>query len=499
MTLDDLAPTIVAGAVVVLVAVIGVRFAGRLGVPGLLIYLLIGLVLGTAFPVEFRDPGLATVLGYAALIIILANGGLTTRWDELRPVLWPSVVLASVGLTISVAIVAVPLIWLSGMEPRLALLLAAVLSATDAAAVFSVLRRVNVIPRLRTLLEGEAGFNDAPVVVFVSVLAGSAAVADAWQIPLLVLAELVGGAAVGLAVGFGTRWLMPRLALPSAGLYPIAVVAMLVAAYGIADLLHASGFLAVYVAAVIVGSSRALPHRRAVKGFSDGLSWVAEIGLFVMLGLLVVPDRLVAALSIAAVATVTLLVAARPLAAVASLLPFRWPWRSIGFVSVAGLRGAVPIVFAAIPLGLAMPGAQIVFDATFVVVIVLTLIQTPALPWLSKRLGVSVPPEPGELEVDSAPLDGMRAVVLGLSVPPESELIGVFVREFGLPDESVVSLVIRDDEPVVPDAETRLRAGDGLVIVTTEAARKACERRLRALSTYGRLASWRGDQGEANR
>lgn len=498
MTLDDLGRAIVIGSLVVLVAIIGVRFAGRLGVPGLLLYLAIGMLIGAVSPIGLDDLGLAPVLGYAALILILAHGGLTTRWSELRPVLWPSVALATVGVAVSVTVVALPLIWWADLEPRLAILLGAVLAATDAAAVFSVLRTVPIMPRLRTLLEGEAGFNDAPVVVLVTVVASGALESDPWLIPGLVALEIVGGAVVGVAVGLGTRWLLPRLALPAVGLYPIAVLTLLVGAYGVADLLHLSGFLAVYVSAVIVGSSSALPHRRSVKGFSDGLSWVAEIGLFVMLGLLVEPSRLLQSMGIAVLATVILIVVARPLASVVSMAPFRWPPRCIAFVSVAGLRGAVPIVFASIPLGLGMPGADIVFDATFIVVLMLTLVQTPLLPWVTRRLGVAVVTEPGELEVDSAPLDGMRAIMLGLSVPEDSQLVGVFVRELGLPHGSALSLVIRQGAAVVPHPEMRLRSGDQLVVVSTEAERGATERRLRALSRHGRLALWQGDRGESD-
>jgi cell volume regulation protein A len=502
-TLDGLAQAVVIGGAVVLLAVVGVRFAGRLGLPGLLLYLGIGLLLGnvsTRVPfgpsIGPLDPELATVLGYAALIIILAQGGLTTRWSQLRPVLGPSIALATVGVAVSVTVVALPLIWFAGLDPRIAILLSAVLAATDAAAVFSVLRRVPILPRLRTLLEGEAGLNDAPVVVLVAVVASGAMTAAPWLIPLVVVGELVGGGLIGILIGLGTRWLLPRLALPAVGLYPIAVLTPIVAAYGIADLLHVSGFIAVYLSAVIVGSSSALPHQRAVKGFSDGLAWVAEIGLFIMLGLLVDVSRLPAAIGIALAAALLLLVLGRPLSAIIALAPFRWPARCIAFVSVTGLRGAVPIVFAAIPLGLAMPGAEIVFDATFIVVLILTLVQTPALPWVARRLGVAVAQPAGELDVDSAPLDGVNAVMLGLSIPKDSRLVGVFVREIGLPQPAAVSLVIRERSTLVPDSETRLRAGDQIVVVTTPRARDATERRLRAISREGRLAVWRGDAGD---
>lgn len=503
IALDGLGEAVVIGAAVVLLAVVGVRFAGRLGVPGLLLYLGIGLLLGNASTrlpfgptIGPLDPGLATVIGSAALIVILAQGGLTTRWSALRPVLGPSVALATVGIAVSITVVSIPLIWLTGLDPQLAILLSVVLAATDAAAVFAVFRRVSVVPRVRTLLEGEAGFNDAPVVVLVGVIASGSLDAQPWLVPVVVLGELLGGGAVGIVVGLATRWLLPRLALPAVGLYPIAVLTPLIAAYGIADLLHLSGFIAVYLAAVIVGSSDDLPHQRAVRGFSDGLAWVAEIGLFIMLGLLVDVARLPAALGIALTAAVLLLVLGRPLSAVASLVPFRWPARSIAFVSVTGLRGAVPIVFAALALGLAVPGAQVVFDATFIVVLVLTLVQTPILPWLARRTGVVVPTAPGELDVDSAPLDGVNAVMLGLAIPADSRLVGVYVREIGLPHPAAISLVVREGTTLVADGETRLRAGDQVVVVTTPQLRKETERRLRALSRQGRLAQWRGDSGD---
>lgn len=496
MSLDDLAAALSIGAVVVLVAVLGVRLTGRLGVPGLLLFLAIGVALGSVPAFDLNDPRLATVLGYAALILILAEGGLTTRLSALRPVLWPSLVLASVGVGVSVVVVAAPLVWVAGLDLRTALLLAAVLAATDAAAVFSVLRRLHVAPRLRTLLEGEAGFNDAPVVVLVALVSSAAwDTTPLWTVPVVVALEIAGGAAVGVAFGLAARWAMPRLALPSAGLYPIAVLAVLVLSYGVADLLHASGFMAVYLAAVVVGSAERLPHRRAVLGFAEGLSWSAEIGLFVMLGMLTDVLELGGAVVPALVAGVALLVAGRPLAAAVSLLPFRLPGRWVAFAGVAGLRGAVPIVFAAIPLGAGVAGGATVFNATFLIVVVLTLLQTPTLPWLVARLGVGRPSEAEELEVESSPLDGMRATVLGIDVPAGSRLAGAYVTELGLPEGAVVSLLVRGERAVVPDATTRLRVGDRLVVVTTTESRETAVRRLRAVSRGGRLARWRGETG----
>jgi len=492
MTLEGLAPALLIGAVIVLVSVVGVRLAGRLGVPGLLLYLLLGLLLGSVSPaLHLQDAQLATVLGYGALVLILAQGGLTTRASQLRPVAWPAIALASVGVAVSIGAVALPLVWVLHLPVQTALLISAVLAATDAAAVFTVLRRLHIGERMRTLLEAEAGFNDAPVAVIVSVIAsGTFGSASWWQLPVLVVAELVGGAAVGLAIGYGSRWLLPRLALPAVGLYPIAALALLVAAYGAAAIIHASGFMAVYVAAVLVGSAARLPHRRSIIGFADGLAWIAEIGLFVMLGALADIGQLPSAIPTALFVAAALVLVARPLAAIISLAPFRWPWSDVGFVAIAGLRGAVPIVFAAIPLGAGLPDARLVFDVTLLVVILLLVLQSPVLSSLGRRLRVVLPEEAVELEVESAPLDGMRASVLGIEVPQGSGFVGAFVVELGLPDGAVVALVVRDGRGLAPDVHTRLRAGDQVLVVTTEEARVAAEKRILAVSRRGRLARW---------
>lgn len=501
MSLQSLAMATLVGSLIVLVAIVGARFAGRLGVPGLLLYLVLGLALGEIFPVlGFDDATFATVLGYSALVLILAHGGLTTRADQLKPVLGPSLALASVGIAISIVIVAVPLIYVFGVDTRIAILLGTVLAATDAAAVFSVMRRIRVNERLRTLLEAEAGFNDAPVVVLVSVVAGSAwETTSGWMIPIYVVAELIGGAAVGIAVGYLSRLVLRRLALPAVGLYPIAALAMIVFAYGFASFLHSSGFMAVYLSAVIIGSTARLPHRKSITGFSDGLSWIAEIGLFVMLGLLADVGRLPESIGLALVTTVLLTIFARPISATLTLLPFRLRAKAIAFTSIAGLRGAVPIVFAAIPLGLGMPGAEIVFDATLLVVLILLLVQTPFIPALGRKIGVCLPEQVRELEVESAPLDGMSAAVLGIDVPQKSALVGVFVSEMGLPQGAVVSLVIREGKASVPDMHTRIKVGDQLIVVATEESQAEAEARIKVLSESGRLAHWYRGKGHTSR
>lgn len=491
--------------IIVLAAVAGVRLAARFGLPGLLFYLALGMLLSDEGlgGVAFDNAELATALGYAGLVIILAEGGLTTRPATVKPVIVPAGILASVGVALSIFLVALPLHWLMDLDLRVAILIGAVLAPTDAAAVFTVARGLRLPSRLQTLLEAESGLNDAPVVVLVVLLSTTAGShLPAWLIPLIVMGELIGGLVMGVLVGLFARWLLPRLALPAAGLYPVAVIALFMLSYGLAVELHMSGFAAVYVTALVLAGSQ-LPHRRSVLGFVEGLAWAVQIGLFVMLGLLVVPDRLADAWAVAALAGACLLFLARPVSVMVSLAPFLrsgWvsrvtrtatmPWQWAAFASWAGLRGAVPIVFATIPLGALGGDGALVFDVTMLLVVVLTLLQSPTMPALARRLGLVRPEQVGELSVEAAPLDTMQAALLHLDIPVGSRVAGAYVTELPLPEGAVISLVVRDELTIVPSSETRVRTGDRLLIVSTLSAREEAERALQAVSRGGRLAGW---------
>jgi cell volume regulation protein A len=495
------------GAAVLLVAVGAVRLSTRLGLPSLLVYLAIGVGIGEAgLGILFNDADLTRALGFCALIVIIAEGGLTARWSTLRPALGLAASLATVGVGVSIVVVGVAVHLILGLDWRLALLYGAVLSSTDAAAVFATLRRLRLPPRLVATLEAESGLNDAPAVLLVVLLSAPTGLTHPWWYEtLFVVYELAAGAAIGYAVGAAGRWTLRHAALPSAGLYPIAAVGLTVLAYAAGAVVHASGFLAVYVAGVVLGNGR-IPHRRAVLGFADGLAWVAQIGLFVLLGLLVSPSRLGAALVPALVVGVALVFLARPLSVVISAVlarPLRGPrrpgnrvgWRGSAFLSWAGLRGAVPIVLATIPLSAGTPGADGLFDAVFVLVVIFTLLQAGTLGPAARLLGVTAPAEPAEIHVETAPLERMHADLLQLDVARGSRLAGVYIDELRLPVGASVTLVVRDGAGFVPGPDTRLRTGDALLIVATATVRDVAERRLRAVSRRGRLARWHGEDG----
>jgi potassium/hydrogen antiporter len=488
------------GAAVLLVAVGAVRFSTRLGLPSLLVYLALGVAIGEAgLGIRFSDVGLTRTLGTCALVVIIAEGGLTARWSTLRPVLGVTAVLSTIGVAVSVAVVGLVVHALLRVDWRLALIYGAVLSSTDAAAVFSTLRRLRLRRRLVAVLEAESGINDAPVVLLVSLLSMAGLGAHPWwEQALLVGYELLAGAALGLLVGFVGAWGLRRAALPAAGLYPLAAVGLTVLAFATGTLAHASGFLAVYTAGVVLGNAR-LPHRIAILGFADGLAWLAQIGLFVLLGLLASPARLPGAVLPALVVGLALVLLARPVSVLLSVTAFRLRWREQAFLSWAGLRGAVPIVLATIPLSEGVPGAGVLFDVVFVLVVVFTLVQGTTLPRLARWLRVTDPDTATELIVESAPLERMRADLIRVEVPPGSRLNGVYVDELRLPLGASVTLVLRNGTGFVPHEKTRLQHGDSLLIVSTVEVRDAAELRLRAVSRYGRLARWRVHDGSPRR
>ena len=395
-----------------LVSVATVRLSVRSGLPSLLLYIGIGVAIGEdGLGISFNSPELTQVLGYSALVLILAEGGLTTSWDGIRRSVAPAALLSTLGVLVSVGVVGLAAHVVLNVSWTIALLVGAVLASTDAAAVFSVLRRVPLPHRLTGLLEAESGFNDAPVVILVLALAAQASSTGSshgawWQLPLIAVAELAGGAAVGLLIGYAGGHLMRGIASSSSGLFSIGVVSLTVLAYAAGALVHASGFLAAYLSALLLGNMR-LPHRAAVRGFAQALGWLAQIGLFVLLGLLASPARMtIQTVGAAIVIGLVLLLVARPLSVMVSLTPFRVPWRDQAFLSWAGLRGGVPIVLATVPLTAGTPNATRIFDLVFVLVVIFTLVQAPALPWVARRLGVTDADRALDLEVESTPPPG---------------------------------------------------------------------------------------------
>jgi cell volume regulation protein A len=496
MTLEQLYLALLAGGLVVLVSIVATRVAVRVGLPSLLLFLGLGLLLGEdVLGIRFDDAQLAQNLGTAALAVILVEGGLTTTWSDIRAVVAPAGVLATAGVGASAGVTALGAHYLLDLGWQQSLLLGAIVSSTDAAAVFSTLRVLPLPRRVKGLLEAESGINDAPSVILVLLLSESPFHVGAGELIGTLAYELAAGAVIGAAFGWLGAISLPRIALPASGLYPLATFGLGIVAFAAAGAAHASGFLAAYLAGVILANS-GLPHRAATRSFAEGFAWLAQIGLFVLLGLLATPHDLPEQILPALVVGLVLLLVARPVAVAVSLLPFRVPVREQAFLSWAGLRGAVPIVLATFPIVHGVRDSGRLLDIVFVLVVVFTLIQGPGIPQVARWLGLVRREATREILVESAPLDLLDAELLTLKIAPRSRLHSVSILELQLPKPSVVTMIIREGRSFVPRTDTQLKAGDELLIVTTRTSRESTEKRLRAVSRSGALAHWFHEYGE---
>ena len=497
MTLHQLYVALFLGGLVLLASIASTRLATGAGLPSLLLFLGVGVLVGEAgLGLHFDNAQLAQDLGTAALGVILVEGGLTTRFSDIRKVLAPASVLATVGVGVSTMVTAAAVHWLLGMDWQLALLLGAIVSSTDAAAVFSGLRVVPRPRRLGGLLEAESGFNDAPAVILALLFSTTPLHLEPGVIAATLVYELAIGTMIGLGCGFLGAMALRRIALPAAGLYPLAAFGLGMLAFAAAGSANASGFIAAYLAGVVL-ANKSLPHRSATRSFAEGSGWLAQIGVFVILGLLVSPDELLDEVVPAVVTGLVLLLLARPISVMVSLIGFRVPWREQVFLSWAGLRGAVPIVLATYPIVAGVPDSWRLLNIVFILVVLYTLVQGPSLRKVAERLDLIPRDTTREIHVDAAPLDVLDAELLTMTVAPGSRLHNVMVLELRLPDPGVVTLIIRAGKPFVPQPMTRLAIGDEVLIVTTTATRDLAERRLRAVSRRGKLAHWFDEYGES--
>ncbi len=451
--------------------------ASRAGVPALVAFLGLGMLLGSDGPggIEFDDAELARKVGVVALVAILFEGGLATSWRRLREVAVPASLLATVGVVITTLLTGLAAQWLFDLTWLESMLLGAVVASTDAAAVFATLRFTHIRRRLARTLEAETGGNDPMAVALTIGLIhwiqnSSYAFGD---LVLLVLRQLSIGLAIGVALGAVAVWSFSRLPPAVGALAPVASVAAAALSYGIADVAEGSGFLAVYLVGLAVGSTPSR-YRRQLVSFHEGLAFLAQVVMFVVLGLLVFPSRLgsvaLAGLALAAL----LMVAIRPIAVWASTAFSRFTNRERALLGWAGLRGAVPIVLGTFTLSAGLKSGETIFNAVFFVVAVSALIQGTTLDWVAVRLRVVslasrtvVPP----LQVE--PLGSLE--LIDFDVSPDHSIAGAAVRELGLPRSALVAVVARGDETIPPRGSTVIRPGDRLFVLAPRDQRPAIE------------------------
>ncbi|HEX5581626.1 MAG TPA: potassium/proton antiporter, partial [Gemmatimonadaceae bacterium] len=411
-------PTAIALAIfgtLMLVSVLFSRASERFGLPVALIFLGIGMLAGSEGigGIAFEDYALSYRLGTVALVLILFDGGFNTPLSAVRAVAAPAGVLATLGVIGTAALLAVGAHAL-GFDWPAAMLLGAIVSSTDAAAVFAILRSsgVHLKERVRATLEIESGANDPMAVILTTVVTASIVSSGAvfsWSVVLTILVQIVVGAAVGLAVGFGGRMLLRRARLASSGLYAVLLVGVAFLAFSLPTLMLGSGFLAVYIAAIILGNG-ALPYKAGLTRVHDALAWLSQVTMFLVMGLLVFPSRLLDVALVGILLALFLAVVARPLVVWLCLLPFKYPKRELAYICWVGLRGAVPIILGIFPVLAGAPGGERIFDIVFFVVVVTALVPGATVPWLARRLRLEAdepPPPQAVLEIESVqPLNG---------------------------------------------------------------------------------------------
>ncbi len=449
--------------------------AGRMRVPGLLLVLGLGMAIGSDGIgwIAFDDYELARSIGIVALAIILFEGGLTSGLLEVRAVLGAAIALAIVGTLITAFVAGLAAAALFDLSTTEGLLLGSVLASTDGAAIFALLRTSTLQRRLARTLEAESGLNDPVAVLLVLGFIEWIARPDYGVVDMLGLfaGQVAIGSAVGAAVGALGIVALRRARLASAGLYPVASLAIAALAYGGADSLHGSGFLAVYLAGLALGSAT-IPAQQTLAAFHQGLGWVAQVGLFLALGLLVFPSELPDVAVEGTVLALVVVLVARPLAVTVATLGFSYTWAQRAVLSVAGLRGAVPVVLATFPVIAGVELGRDFFNIVFFAVLLSTVLQGATFEPLARRLGATTnePALPRPL-TESGTIRRLGAEVLEFPVGPDDALVGARVRDLGLPREAVVNVIVRGDEAIPPRGSTRLLAGDVLhVLLRHEAA-----------------------------
>lgn len=451
------------------IAVLFSRASERIGVPVVLIFLIVGMAAGSEGigGLYFDDYALAFRVGILALVLILFDGGLNTPLAEARRVLAPAAVLATLGVVGTAALAALGA-RLCGFPWGQALLLGAVVSSTDAAAVFSVLRGsgLQIRRRVALTLELESGLNDPMAMILTFALtqwiAGQGQ--PLWKSLLAVPAQMAVGCGLGIGLGIAGRFLLRRARLPAGGLYPVLTLALACLAFGVPSLFFGSGFLAVYLAAAVLGAGP-VPHRAGILRVHDAVAWFSQTGMFLILGLLVFPSRLLAVTWAGLGIAFFLVFVARPLVVLLCLLPFRFEPRELTYVGWVGLRGAVPIILATFPVMAGVEGAERIFDVVFFVVVVNALVPGGTIRWATRRLGLEAwqPPRPhAVLEISSA--GELKGEVMSFYIEPAAAVCGVPVSEIQFPPGSAAMLVVRGQELIAPRGSTVLQPGDHVYV-----------------------------------
>lgn len=467
------------GSILLFVSIIVGKTGYRFGVPALLLFLVVGMLFGSdGLGMQFHNAKEAQFIGMVALSIILFSGGMDTKFKEIKPVLAQGIVLSTVGVLLTAFFTGLFIWWLSGMTwtnihlPLItSLLLASTMSSTDSASVFAILRsqKMNLKHNLRPMLELESGSNDPMAymltIVLIQLIQSSGMGATGILVSFVI--QFLVGAAAGYLLGKIAIQMLNKLNIDNQALYPILLLSFVFFTFSLTDLLKGNGYLAVYIAGMMVGNNRIM-HRKEIYTFMDGLTWLFQIIMFLCLGLLVNPHEMIEIAIVALLIGVFMIVVGRPLSVFLCLLPFgkRVNLKSRVFVSWVGLRGAVPIIFATYPVVAGVPGAQSIFNIVFFITIVSLVVQGTTVSWVARRLGLSIPLEKTGNDFGVELPDEIDSDLRDMTVTEEILRSGETLKDMNLPQGTLVMIVKRGDEYLIPNGSLRLRVGDKLLLIS---------------------------------
>jgi cell volume regulation protein A len=443
----------------------------RIGVPALLMFLGVGMLAGSEGlgQIQFDDPKLAQFIGTIALSFILFSGGLDTKWESIKPVLRQGVILSTLGVFLTALVLGMFCHFVFGFAWIEAMLLASIVSSTDAAAVFSILRSrgLGLKRNLRPLLELESGSNDPMAYVLTISLISVFSNQDQETFDLLLtfVKQMSIGSAMGVVMGKLMVFVINRINLDVDGLYPVLVIALVLLTFSFVDLLGGNGFLAIYLSGLILGNARFI-HKKSLLQFYDGIAWLMQIVLFLTLGLLVYPSQVIPVMGVGLAISLFLIFVARPVSVFVSLMFFRMSVREKLFISWVGLRGAVPIVFATFPLVAGIPQAGLIFHIVFFITLTSVLLQGTTLSIVSRWLHLSVPerirkPSPLEMEL----LDNFKSELVEVVIPPGAPVVGKSIVQTRFPKSAVIVMISRNGKFIRPGGSTILEANDKLLVM----------------------------------
>lgn len=462
-------------------SILAVQFSVKVNAPSLLFFILFGMIAGSDILgiINFSNPEIAQLVGMMALVIILFDGGMQTQWKTIRPVAAPAISLATVGVLLTSALVGVAAYFLFDLNWAEAFLMGALVGSTDAAAVFAMLAGKNITNRLEATLEGESGAND-PMAVFLTTALISVVNQEGTGILEFIgqfILQMGGGLLIGLLIGKIASKSLYRIKLSSSGLYPLLAISFAYLAYSIGSLLNASGLLAVYVTAIVIGNSQ-LKQRSPILRFNEGFSWIAQIGLFVILGLFVAPSD-VFSFSIMVKGlflSLILMFIARPVAAFLSVTGMKFKFKEKLFLSWSGLRGAVPIVLALFPLLADLENSSLYFNIVFFVVLTSTLIQGTTIPKVASKLGlVSTPNTNPIYTMDLLSVGKTELEVAEYQITEHSNATDKKIKDLHLPETVNITLILREGNTVPPSGSLTLKTGDTLYMLLQDDEMKAVE------------------------